>query len=58
MKPAPTKNKKIAQDFAWKTWKVKSFKVNTKDLIWSDFWYEEVIYKQSKPKLLKKTSKN
>lgn len=39
-----TKNKKIAQNFAWKDWRVKSFKVNTKDLKWSDFGYEEVVY--------------
>lgn len=52
-----TKNKKIAQDFAWKNWRVKAFKVNTKDLIWSDFWYEEVIYKQAqKSKPLKKSN--
>ena len=38
-----TKNKKIAEDFA-KWWKVKSFKVKTKDLLWDTYWNEEVIY--------------
>lgn len=46
-----TKNKKIAENFAWPNWKVKSFRVNTKDLKWSDFWYEEVVYQpNNKPK--------
>lgn len=43
-----TKNKKIAENFAWKNGKVKAFKVKTSDLQWSDFWYEEVIYKPVK----------
>ena len=45
-----TKNRKIAENFAWKNWRVKAFKVDTDDLYWSDFWYEEVIYKPSKNK--------
>ena len=42
-----TTNKKIAENFAWKNGRVKQFEVETKDLRWSDFWYEEVVYVKS-----------
>lgn len=38
-----TKNETIAKDFA-KWWKVKSFTVKSKDLLWDTFWNEEVIF--------------
>jgi len=53
-----TINKKIAENFAWKNGRVKQFEVETKDLMWSDFWYEEVVYVKSPNKVTPNKTNN